>query len=52
MPLIAIIDGIKIHMHHKVDEHPPPHIHARYSGCDAEFEIDSGELLKGKFPKL
>ena len=29
MPVVAIIDGVKIEFY--PDEHPPPHFHARYA---------------------
>ena len=31
-------------------EHNPPHIHARYSGHEATFTLNDGELYMGEFP--
>ncbi len=32
-------------------EHQPPHIHAYYQDSKATFDIVSGELTSGEFPK-
>lgn len=32
------------------NDHPPPHIHARYGGDEACFTIDDGEMIEGKLP--
>jgi uncharacterized protein DUF4160 len=46
VPRISEFYGIVISMY--VDEHPPPHFHARYAGQDATISIATGELLKGE----
>ena len=33
------------------DDHYPPHFHAQYGEYDAMIEIDSGEVIKGEFPR-
>ena len=48
MPLIATIEGVKILIY--AIDHPPPHIHAIYSGDEAQISIETGELLKGNLP--
>jgi hypothetical protein len=37
MPVVAVIDGIKIMLYN--DEHPPPHFHVRYAEHDARIDI-------------
>ena len=49
MPIISIFFGITIKMFYR--EHNPPHFHAFYQGFEAVFDIKSGELTKGSFPK-
>lgn len=51
MPTISSFYGILIIMHLRGKEHEPPHIHARYSGVEATFSIDTGEILLGIFPQ-
>ncbi len=51
MPTISIFYGIVICMYFYDDErHKLPHIHARYQGEDAAFNILDGEILSGNFP--
>jgi hypothetical protein len=49
MPTISLFYGISIQMFY--DDHPPPHIHARYNEFKARYDIASGDLLSGKLPK-
>jgi hypothetical protein len=43
--------GIVIYMYFKDNRHHhKPHIHARYQGTEAVFDIPGGELLEGNFP--
>jgi hypothetical protein len=46
MPEISRFYGIKIRMHYGMDEHPPPHFHARSSSGNASIALD-GTLLEG-----
>lgn len=48
MPVVAIIDGVKIEFY--PDEHPPPHFHARYAGFVAQIEIRTCRVLRGSLP--
>ena len=48
MPSISMFYGIIISMFY--NEHNPPHIHARYQGQKAVFDLD-GNLIEGDFPK-
>jgi hypothetical protein len=49
MPTISLFYGISIQMFY--EDHPPPHIHARYNEFKARYNIASGELLSGELPK-
>jgi hypothetical protein len=49
MPTISLFYGISIQMFY--EDHPPPHIHARYNEFKARYDIASGELLSGQLPK-
>lgn len=49
MPRIAEFYGIAIYMYFR--DHAPPHFHAIYGRFDAEVEISTGDILKGKLPR-
>lgn len=49
MPVVAILDGIKITFYH--DEHPPMHFHAKFAEHEAMIGIDALKVLKGYLPK-
>lgn len=49
MPTISIFYGIAIRMF--LADHSPPHFHAIYGEFEATFSIETGKLLKGRFPK-
>ncbi len=48
MPEISRFLGIIIRMY--ASEHNPPHFHAVYNDCEAQFSIDPLELIGGKLP--
>ena len=48
MPRIAEFYGIAIYMY--FSDHVSPHFHAIYGRYDAEVEISSGDILKGRLP--
>lgn len=48
MPAISMFYGIIIYMY--VDDHNPPHFHARYQDYEALFDLE-GELLEGSMPR-
>ena len=50
MPEVSRFFGIVIRMHWS--DHNPPHIHAYYGDCKAVFSIETGEKMKGNFPKI
>ena len=49
MPTISTFYGITIYMY--INDHNPPHIHARYSGKDSKFNIQTGIPSNDSFPK-
>lgn len=51
MPTISMFYGILICMYFYDDErHNLPHIHAKYQGKEASFNILDGEVLCGEIP--
>ena len=48
MPIIAIVDGVKIQMFY--DDHAPPHFHAVLGGKEAWIVIRTLEVLYGSLP--
>ena len=51
MPEISRFYGIAISIYFKMREHNPPHFHATYGDYEAEYRIDTLELLEGSLPK-
>jgi hypothetical protein len=49
MPTIAIVDGVRIVICLK--DHLPPHLHAAFSGHEAQISITTGDLLSGSWPR-
>lgn len=49
MPEISRFFGIVIYMYFK--DHIPPHFHAEYSGMEAMFSIETGNIIKGDLPR-
>jgi hypothetical protein len=45
MPMISTFYGIVIYMYW--GDHPPPHLHAIYSGEEAILSITTGEIIEG-----
>lgn len=50
MPILSRFNGIVMKMYFQQAEHNPPHVHAQYGDYSAEFEIETGMLLEGRFP--
>lgn len=51
MPTISSFFGILIRMYYfDAERHHLPHIHAQYQGQQAQFAIESGELLACALP--
>lgn len=49
MPRISEFFGVVIAMY--FSDHNPPHFHAEYAGDEAEFSIDTLEILVGQLPR-
>ena len=49
MPRIAEFYGIVIYMY--FSDHAPPHFHAIYGQFEAEVEIATGAIIKGRLPR-
>ena len=49
MPILSRFNGIVMKMYFQQAEHNPPHVHAQYGDYSAEFEIETGMLLEGRF---
>ena len=47
MPSLSMFYGVIIYMYK--DDHVPPHIHARYQGDEARYDLE-GNLLEGSLP--
>ena len=51
MPSISMFYGIIIYMFFSDNvQHHKPHIHAKYAEHTAVFDIDTAEVIEGKFP--
>lgn len=48
MPTIAIVDGVVLMMY--VNDHPPPHVHARLAEHRCKVSIMNGEVMSGTLP--
>ena len=50
MPLIAVLDAIKLSLYHEKDgKHHEPHVHAVYNEYKAVYDFD-GRLTRGEMP--
>ena len=49
MPIVSRCFGIVIALYW--EDHHPPHFHAKYSGDEAMFEIETGRVLRGSLPR-
>ncbi len=49
MPTISTFYGIMVRMF--FNDHPPPHLHARYGEFEAAVEIGTLEVLEGELPR-
>jgi len=51
MPVISMFYGIIVAMYYlDTKQHKLPHIHVKYSGKEAVYEIPNGKLLEGSLP--
>ena len=52
VPSISSFYGVIIYMYvGDTDRHHRPHIHAQYSGHEAQIDLDTHEILSGDLPK-
>ena len=52
MPSISMFYGIVVMIfYYDNKQHNLPHIHVRYQGTKAVFDIDSSEMMEGDLPK-
>ena len=52
MPTISMFYGIIVRMFNFDNRrHSTPHIHVEYQGDEAVFNIETGEVIEGKFDK-
>lgn len=49
MPRLSYFYGISIYLYY--EDHPPPHVHARYADHEAKVSIRDGEILEGSLPR-
>ncbi len=49
MPKVSEFFGVVIAMY--FNDHNPPHFHAEYAGDEAEFSINTLEILVGQLPR-
>ncbi len=51
MPVISMFYGLIVAMYYlDTKQHKLPHIHVKYSGMEAVYEIPNGKLLEGSLP--
>ena len=48
MPTVAIVEGVRIVFY--VNEHPPPHFHARIAEYHAVIDIELLQVISGHLP--
>jgi hypothetical protein len=52
MPVISMFYGLIVSLYYFDNkQHHLPHIHVSYSGMEAVFSIETGELIDGSLPK-
>lgn len=52
MPVISMFYGLIVSLYYfNNKQHHLPHIHVNYSGMEAVFSIETGELIDGDLPK-
>lgn len=48
-PIISIFNGITVSINYR--DHNPPHCHAKYGEFVATYNLKTGEIMEGSFPK-
>jgi len=49
VPRLSFFYGIAIYLYY--EDHPPPHVHARYAEHRAKVSILTGEVIEGTLPR-
>jgi Domain of unknown function (DUF4160) len=49
VPHLSFFYGIAIYLYY--EDHPPPHLHARYGDHEAKVSIVSGQAIDGSLPR-
>lgn len=49
MPRLSYFYGIAVYVYY--EDHPPPHLHARYGEHKAKVSLASGEVIEGSLPR-
>jgi len=49
MPIVSFFFGIVIRIN--FGDHAPPHLHAEYQDDEALFDLRTGEIIAGRFPR-
>lgn len=49
VPRLSYFYGIAIYLYY--EDHPPPHIHARYGEHQAKVDITTGAIIEGFLPR-
>jgi hypothetical protein len=49
VPRLSFFYGIAIYLYY--EDHPPPHIHARYGEHQAKVSIADGQVIEGSLPR-
>lgn len=49
MPRLSFFYGIAIYLYY--EDHPPPHVHARYGEHQAKVSIATGTIIDGSLPR-
>jgi hypothetical protein len=48
MATVAVVDGVKIILY--ANEHPPPHVHAKFAEFQAVIDINKLAITRGNLP--
>lgn len=49
MPRLSYFYGIAIYLYY--EDHPPPHMHARYGEHQAKISLSTGKVIEGFLPR-
>jgi hypothetical protein len=49
VPRLSFFYGIAVYLYY--EDHPPPHVHARYGEHEAKVDIATGKIIDGSLPR-